>query len=470
MKVLLINPPYSAYSPKESAIPPLGLARIASTIRKKANVQVLDMACKEVLGKDPWGELLHTINLLKPNIIGIGPLVTSNVNKGLRIAKIIKSILPESKVTLGGPDPTFTYNKLLQNTNVDTVFIGESEKSFLAYVQSYNDASLLKNINGIAFKLKGKIISNGRNYLTNKEFDSLPMPAWDLFPIEEYSEIAKKNNFEPYLPLESSRGCPLDCIFCSCTNIFSSKIRLRTSQSIVNEITHNINKYHIKRYVFNDDNVGIHINHLLAIADKIIKSQLDEVKFAISSTLDSKLFSDLNHLLKIKAAGFDEIFMGCETIHEDAIKKVRKTSNPNLWAKNIKNAVELCRRAGIASRTNWIIGLPTDTKDKLLQTIEFIKELKPDTALMSLLQSYPGTYIDHEINKDENKIGIHKLTENPSDVVASKFDPTLYTQWLSSDEMIEIAYKFIYTLSPYFEANISGSPYYIFELWREQNN
>jgi radical SAM superfamily enzyme YgiQ (UPF0313 family) len=307
-----------------------------------------------------------------------------------------------------------------------------------------------------------------RSLLTSQEFNELPLPAWDLFPLQHYADVASRAGFEPYLPVESSRGCPFDCIFCACTQLFAHYMKYRTAKSVVDEIQSNAARYGYRRFVFNDDNATVNVLHIVGISAELLSCQIDNLQLACSTTVEAAIFADDRVLQNLKQAGFYELFMGCESPHPDTIAVVGKTHHPERWLDYIQQAIELCRKVGIASRTNWILGLPTDTKEKFLATIRFIQGLKPDSALLSLLQPYPGTRLAHLMENDPNLIGIYPLTSNPSKMIASKFDPVVYTRWMSRDEMIELAYKFVHLLSPYCEANVSGSPYYIFELWREK--
>lgn len=469
-RILLICPPFSAFTPIEAAVPPLGLARIASIAQKHGEVKVEDMAVKEALGIDSWGHLLDCLATFKPEVIGIGPLVTSNLQKGISAAQIAKSILPDSVIVIGGPDPTFSYEQtLLENPEIDLVFRGESEISFDNFLRIWDKSGAWPELRGIALRLEGKIQSTGFHSLTREEFDTLEIPPWGLFPLDLYAKIAENGNFDPYLPIEGSRGCPLDCIFCACTRLFDSKMKFRSPNSVVSELKSLQQAFGYSKFTFNDDNAGVNRKHLIGLAEAIILSGL-QLSLACSTTLDARIFDDIANLQILKNAGFVELFMGCESPHPETIEKVGKTVFPDKWPKKIQQAVELCRSVGIASRTNWILGLPTDTKMKFIETIEFIKKLKPDTALLSILQPYPGTPLAHLIATSPIEVGVFSLNTNPSNMAASRFDPMIETRWMSRDEMIELMYQFLYELSPVLEANISGSPYYLFEKWLDTNN
>ncbi len=469
MRVLLINPPYSPFTPPESAVPPLGLARIAAASRAVADVRVLDMGCLEALGRDSWTALIDLLDEYRPDIAGIGPLVTSNVQKGEEVARVLKASEHPPMIVIGGPDPTFTYQERLEVCkDIEVVFLGEAEFSFPAFIQVWQQPEEWFSLKGIAFRHDGATQVTQRTLLTPREFAALPPPAWDLFPLQCYAEVATRAGFEPYLPVESSRGCPFECIFCATTQLFAHRVRHRPGRVVVDEIQDNARRYGYRRFVFNDDNATVSKYHILKIAKGIINRKLEYLQVACSTTVEAGIFADKDALHLLKQAGFRELFMGCESPHPDIIAMVGKTVHPERWPEYISHAVSMCREVGIASRTNWILGLPGDAREKFLATIDFIRDLKPDSALLSLLQPYPGTRLASLMESDPASIGVYKLTSNPSAMIASKFDPVVYTRWMSREEMIELAYKFIQLLSPYCESNVSGSPYYIFELWRDK--
>jgi anaerobic magnesium-protoporphyrin IX monomethyl ester cyclase len=468
VNTLLVAPPYSPFTPVESAVPPLGLARLATIARELGETAVVDMGAYESAGLDGWEALTDAVARFEPEVIGIGPVVTANRMKALRIASMMRPTFPEAVIVVGGPDVTFTYEKLLtEEPNIDIVFIGESELSFADFLTCMsNGVRDWSGIGGIAFRQEDRVQWSPSRFLTRDEFDQLPHPSWDLFPLSLYKEVATRAGATPYLPIETSRGCALGCIFCACSALFERRFRNRSAQSVLQEMRSVRASYGFTRFALNDDNPSINVQHVLSLASVLDEREHGGFELTLSATVDCRIFHRPDDLELLRRSGFCEVFMGCETTSPAAIAATRKTKRPHEWEGQIAHAIRASRDAGLASRTSWILGLPQETPASFLHTIEFLEEVRPDTALLSLLQPYPGTLMAEYANDPENEYGLKFVSDNPSAMIASKFEPVVETRYLKRETIIDLAFKFLARLAPSLQANVSGSPYYLFELWR----
>ncbi|MFB9238164.1 B12-binding domain-containing radical SAM protein [Plantactinospora siamensis] len=469
MRTLLIAPTYSPFTPRESAVPPLGLARLASIAKKYGSVQVIDMGAYEAAGQDGWHALLDQLPPEEPTIIGIGPVVTANRVKAMRIARVARRHFPAACIVVGGPDPTFTFEQLLhEEDSVDVVFLGESELSFAQFVQASAAPGAWAGIAGIAFRDSGAVRSSPASLLTREQLDSLPLPNWESFPLPVYRRIAQEAGSTPYLPIETSRGCALKCIFCACAALFERKFRNRSAESVLHEMNRISEKFGVFRFALNDDNPSINVNHVVKLAEVLASERSGHFELTFSATVDCSIFRAPEKMSLLRSAGFMEVFMGCETPNAEVIAATLKTKRPEEWGTRIASAISTSREAGIASRTSWILGLPRETVASFLATIEFIREHRPETALLSLLQPYPGTLMAEYVADPDNPYGLRRLSSASAGMIASKFDPVVETADLKRADIIDLAFRFITELSPVVEANVSGSPYYLYEFWRDR--
>lgn len=464
---LLVAPPYSPFTPAESAVPPLGLARLASIARTFGPTEVVDMGAYESAGADGWSELATRCSDTEPDLVGIGPVVTANRAKSLRAAALMRARFPKAVIVVGGPDVTFTYREILKtDPSVDGVFIGESELSFADFISAISNGEEWRGIGGIAFKAGDDVVQSSPRFMTKDQLDELPMPSWDLFPLDVYRRIAQDAGSVPYLPLETSRGCALGCIFCACSALFERRFRNRSGDSIIREMREVADRFGVTRFALNDDNPSINVGHLLDVATSLARLPTSQFELTFSATVDCSIFRRPADLALVARAGFREVFMGCETTSADAIEATRKTKRGRAWEPFIEGAIRSSRSAGLASRTSWILGLPKETRASFLHTIEFIERTAPDTALLSLLQPYPGTEMAALADDPDNPFGLRYLTRDPAAMIASKFEPVVETADLKRDDIVDLAFSFVNRLSPSLHANVSGSPYFLYEMWR----
>lgn len=467
VETLLVAPPYSPFTPAESAVPPLGLARIASIARTQGPVRVIDMGAYESSGSDGWTALTRSCEGLCPDLIGIGPVVTANRSKARRVAALLRARFPQAVIVMGGPDVTFTYEELLSvDLNVDAVFMGESELSFADFIAAVRTGNDWTKVQGIAVRDRGSVRSSPARFMSPTQLDELPTPAWDLFPLDLYRAIAQTVGATPYLPLETSRGCALGCIFCACSALFERRFRNRTAQSVIREMRDIAERFGFTRFALNDDNPSINVAHLLDVARALSEAEPGTFELTFSATVDCSIFRRPEQLELVARGGFREVFMGCETTSADAIVATRKTKRGEHWESLIEAAITATRSSGLASRTSWILGLPLETRESFLHTIDFIERTAPDTALLSLLQPYPGTEMAALAGDVGNPYGLRFLNRDPSAMIASKFEPVVETRDLKRDDIVDLAFRFVSRLSPSLQANVSGSPYFLYEMWR----
>jgi len=205
--VLLINPlcrsPYML---------PLGLGYIASVLRKQGhNVRILDI---NAYGYAPE-KVEEIISKLEFDVVGIGGL--SSTYKYIKwLASVIKKQRPNIKIVAGNSVATASPELLLENSKVDIAVIDEGEITFSELVSAIKEGRRLDGVKGIFYKEDGRIASTQpRERIA--DLDSLPFPAWDLFPMEIYINNSMNSSVffgKRVINVSSIRGCPYDCTFC----------------------------------------------------------------------------------------------------------------------------------------------------------------------------------------------------------------------------------------------------------------
>ena len=208
---LLICPP-TVYSDREkiwedvhAVFPPLGLASIASITRTHGySVQIIDcnIYCTSIdqfcsYFRNHFGNVYSQIN-----VVGISSL-TCTINTVYKIAQICKEQYPNALVIVGGPHASTLPYEVLQSKYIDIVVVGEGEYTFTEIV-SGND---ITSVHGIVYKYNNDIIANPPRKRINN-LDNLPIPAYDLLPIEYYQPTKGSYNRLTAMSMVTSRGCP----------------------------------------------------------------------------------------------------------------------------------------------------------------------------------------------------------------------------------------------------------------------
>lgn len=379
MKVLFVNPPQTASKYKFMGViaPPLGIAYMAGVLQENhIDVEILDASAEDMDFKDVEKELLKR----KPDLVALTAL-TPTIGRALETAQVVKETLPDSIVVMGGYHPTFNFIETLEDENVDIVIRGEGEYIMLNLVQALENQSSLHDVKGIVFEDKNskEIVVNPEAPLI-QDLDELPFPALNLLPMKKYRLLDMDTHMTTMI---TTRGCPMQCSFCSSAAMHGKKIRERSVENIVDEIEYLKTNYDIDTIAFMDDTFTLKKRKVMAICDEILKRNI-EIMWGCTSrvdTLDEKL------LKKMKEAGCITIFIGVESADQQQLDNMCK----NTTIAKIENAFKIAHNLKIRTIASVALGMPGDTKEIMNKTVKFVHKLKPNYAIYSLATPYPGT-------------------------------------------------------------------------------
>lgn len=379
MKVLFVNPPQTASKYKFMGViaPPLGIAYMAGVLQENnIDVEILDASAEDMDFKDVEKELLKR----KPDLVALTAL-TPTIGRALETAQVVKETLPDSIVVMGGYHPTFNFIETLEDENVDIVIRGEGEYIMLNLVQTLENQSSLHDVKGIVFEDKNskEIVVNPEAPLI-QDLDELPFPALNLLPMKKYRLLDMDTHMTTMI---TTRGCPMQCSFCSSAAMHGKKIRERSVENIVDEIEYLKTNYDIDTIAFMDDTFTLKKRKVMAICDEILKRNI-EIMWGCTSrvdTLDEKL------LKKMKESGCITIFIGVESADQQQLDNMCK----NTTIAKIENAFKIAHKLKIRTIASVALGMPGDTKEIMNKTVKFVHKLKPNYAIYSLATPYPGT-------------------------------------------------------------------------------
>lgn len=410
--IALINPNANVEVVKRLDIstPPLGLGYLAGVVRERGfKVRIID----DLVEKLSLDELFNRVK--DALIVGITS-TTPTFNSALKYARMIKSRFPDAFVILGGVHATFKPYDAIKNDFVDAVCVGEGEYTLAEVAERIENERTLEGVRGLIWKENGRIVDNGPREPI-MDLDSLPFPAYDLMPIEKYTVLGHKLQ---HFPMITSRGCPFACRYCSSSLFMGRRFRARNAKNVVDEIEWLVEEFDARHIAFGDDTFTLSKRRVIEICDEIKRRGLD-VDWSCSSRVDT-INEEL--LKKMREAGCSAIYYGVESASPDVLKYYRKRIDLD----KVKRAVEMTKRAGIATICSFIIGAPYERKEDMKKTLKFALKLDPDYAQFSVLTPYPGT----EIYEEAKQKGL-LLSENFDDYTAGK--PVLKNFYLAPKEI-----------------------------------
>ena len=377
-KVLLINPPTKSRGLDNIVSSyPLGLAYLAAVGENIAEVRILDAKADRM-------DIRSIVNLVarfKPDIVGISNVVSPSTQAVLAIARGIRKTLPNAKTVVGGHHATFTAEELLKSGYLDIIVRGEGEETFREIVMGKK----MTDMKGISFVDKKGIIVHNAPRPPIDSLDSLPFPARHKLRREKYHAFGIPGD-----AIESSRGCPFQCIFCCVPEFHGKKWRARSPQSIMNEILHLVNLYKSENIFFYDDNFTADMKRVDRLCEMIVNSGV-RVNLFCQARVDS-IVSHPRIVTRMKKAGFWLVFLGIESPYQQLLDGINK----NMKIDQIGKAVKILKFNDIAIWGAFIVGFPEQTEEMIERTIGFAKELDVEIAQFTLLTPLVGSRLYKE--------------------------------------------------------------------------
>ncbi|MFH0832275.1 MAG: radical SAM protein [Candidatus Aenigmatarchaeota archaeon] len=409
LNILLVKP----FQITNEVQPPLGLGYISSTVREH-NVTILD-CIKNGWKADKFKDYLVGKRF---DIIGL-QCYTVDLNTVKEFSRIVKELMPNAIVVVGGPqatlDPTGTLNYL---KDVDYVFIGEAEISFPKFVSMIANSmeKRIKSVPGIAYRAGNKIHKTDRVFPENlDDFD----PSWDLYDLKSYP-LAPHGAFckqYPTAPLIITRGCPFQCTYCGGSVISGRKIRSHSVDYAISQIEFLVKNYGIREIHIEDDNFTMNRRFVEEFCKKLIKKNLG-VSWACPNgvridTLDPKL------LKLMKKSGLYSISVGVES----GVDRIRKLMKKNLMSETIEKKANMIHDQGLEIIGFFILGYPGETIADINATIDFACKLPLKRAGFSAYKPFPGTEAYNDLVRqgkikklDWDKFSLDKIVWTPDGI------------------------------------------------------
>lgn len=389
MRILLISPlnlkPIQAEIPLEAdkeigAIPSLGLMYLAQAIRSqgKHKVGILDTRIEHL----NYAEYEDRIVAFKPDLVGITTM-SFTLNNVVDTVRLVNKKLPASLVCLGGPHIKYYPEETLRlkNIRVDFIVKGEGEKIFPQLLDRIETSESFEDIVGIGYRKNKEIfINSGIGFIDS--LDSIQWPDRRIIPYKLcYSVLG---NGEIMTTIQTSRGCPYGCIYC---DEAYSKFRRRQAHDVINEIEDCV-YMGIKDLFFIDDLFTINKPWILEFCDLITKKGLN-IKYKISARVNT---IDEEILERLKETGCYRIHYGIESASQRILDILQK----KITVEQQKRALHLTKKAGIRTLCYFMIGSPNETKEEILETVNYAVKLDPDYAHFSVTTPYPETQLYNE--------------------------------------------------------------------------
>jgi anaerobic magnesium-protoporphyrin IX monomethyl ester cyclase len=336
-------------------------------------------------------EIISQVKEFQPKFTGLYS-TAFGWEKAKRTAAALKNLPGEVFITVGGPYPVAVQEECLRDCpDIDVVVTGEGEITVVEMLARLESGRDLEGVGGVAFRQAGNIKKNPPRPLIT-DLDSLPFPARELLgEAGKYIPPPATYKRKPVAVIMTARGCNRHCLYCfQIDKHRKSGIRYRSVENVMTEIELVLSQGY-KEIKFIDDTLAADYTRAMRIATEIKRRRLDFTWFAsaVVNQVDKPL------LQAFKDAGCWAILFGAESGVQKDLNAIRKGITPD----QIRSAVKAAKEVGLTVYTPFLFGIPGQTYEDGLKSIEFALELDPDIANFHAITPFPGTELYDNIDK-----------------------------------------------------------------------
>jgi radical SAM superfamily enzyme YgiQ (UPF0313 family) len=322
----------------------------------------------------------RTARAARPFLVGISCLFTAYVNEALRTAEVVKAYLPDCRVVLGGHHPTVLPESAMVSGAVDFVLRGEGEVAMVALAQAISQNRPFENLPGLVRRSpKGRLRLHAPVFVGDPE--DFPLPAVELTHPTYY-----RRNQRDSVVITASRGCPMNCSYCSVGDNSFTPYRRRSVDAVIEEIGRAAELRNIGFIDFEDENLSLDrrwFQRLLEAIEAHFGSQALELRAMnglFPPTLDEPL------LRKMRSAGFRTVNLSLATISPEQLRRFRR---PDVrW--DFEHLLRICERLNLEAVGYIIVGAPFQPPQVSIEDLLFLASRRV-LAGVSVFYPAPGS-------------------------------------------------------------------------------
>lgn len=352
-----------------------GLAILAACVKEKGfAVDLLDLRALR-----SWDHYRQQLAARRPDVVGVS-MMSVDYDPGMECLRIAREALPDAVTVLGGPHPTLMLDEVKDSPYIDHVFLGEAEITFPEF---------------LARQQRGEP-SDRVVPCVHPDLDALPITDREFF-LEEWRRWGYKSDSPeapfvqelppPFVTIITGRGCKYNCSYCQPAErfIFGRKVRQRSVSNVLAELQVLWDRYRFRSFMFHDDCLTEDRDWVVAFCQAYRSAGFTQPFFCQSRADIIVKNEDMVQLMA--QAGLRGYFIGFESGSDRVLRFIRKGTK----RRDNLEAARICKKYGIAIWANYMLGLPTETKEEVLETISMLKEIDPDYYSPAFYTPHPGS-------------------------------------------------------------------------------
>lgn len=339
----------------------------------------------------------------KPDAIGIYTNLMTKLNV-LRIIEYIKSTeaIKHCKIILGGPEVTNHIANFLA-FGADYIALGEGEQTMLELVEFIDKKNTtIDKIQGIAYLNNGEVFKTEAR-LKIKDLEDLPFPNRKKVNLQLYFDAWKQKHGTSAISINTMRGCPYSCKWCS-RAVYGQSYRRRSAKSVADEIAWIQENYQVDSVWFVDDVFTVSHKWLEEFTEEITARN---IKMPFECITRADRMSEAV-ILNLKKSGCFRVWIGAES----GSQKVIDLMDRRVEVGQVRNMIQLAQAHGIQAGTFIMVGYPGETEEDIYETVHHLKVSNPDIFTITVAYPIKGTPLYTEV---ENNFIANLPWENSTD-------------------------------------------------------
>lgn len=377
-RVVFFFPSYAT----EEISPPLALISVAAPlVADGLEVVIVDSALEDDFVSQTLDALDGAL-CLGVSII-TGPMIADTI----AVCRAAKARYPDLPIILGGWHPSILPEQTLAADFVDAVVVRQGEVVFQQIVARLRAGDGLAGLPGVLTKdERGDIVQGPPPVYTPVAELPSRVPGYELVDLDRYEA---KTGLR-WLMYSTSHGCPYNCAYCSNASVYGRKLDCLPVEQVVDEVTWLVRKNGVRLLGIIDDIFFASRQRSLEIAEGFLRNNLD-VDWYIQDRADSIAKLTVEQAKMFRRSGLVRVHFGAESGSDRVLSSIEKRSK----VQTTLRAVDRCREAGIRSSFGFIFGLPEESDEDLLMTVDLIQQIyaRSDRAdcHTNIFTPYPGS-------------------------------------------------------------------------------
>jgi radical SAM superfamily enzyme YgiQ (UPF0313 family) len=371
MNVLLLSMPdsFEHMAPVAIRMPNGALASLAGNVDAHHEVSIADLILAQ-------GRVAATVERLvlerQPDVVGLS-VMTFQRSTALGIAALVRRLRPSALVVAGGYDPSLAPDAYGPSSDIDIIVRGEGERTFselLRVVEARGDVS---SIAGLSYRSARGLTHNPDRHVLTLATEPLLLPKRSARVLAGYTLLGR-----PVDVVETSRGCPFDCSFCSIIEMRGRNFHPYPIDRVIDDIV-DARRHGARAIFLVDDNITLDVRRFERLCEAIIERGLNDGDYVVQAMTAPLAEHGATLAPLMRRAGFRYVFLGIENVVDSDLVFLKASAKNarRLHGRTVGNAsiaaIEHLHRSGLYVVGGLIVGNPDDTRESIEANLEFAR-------------------------------------------------------------------------------------------------